>query len=154
MSLCVCMCIPPLLLGNSSIDTFPWQWIHATIENWRHHFLCGLCHIKGEPVGLSVYPLLLLGNSSVNTFPWQKRIVGGIIFHVVLVISKESRQLVLTRTYCLVILFNYWIQLNFIHFFSQTIDIVYVLYTMVIIHIRLILDTVTIVEVCAWSEEM
>jgi hypothetical protein len=49
-------------------------------------------------VGLSVYPLSLLGNGSVNTFPRQRRIVGGMVFYAVHVISKESRRLVIPRT--------------------------------------------------------
>jgi hypothetical protein len=42
----------------------------------------------------------VLGNVSINTFPRHRRIVGGVIFHTVLVVSKESRRLVLPRTSC------------------------------------------------------
>jgi hypothetical protein len=44
--------------------------------------------------------IMLLGNSLINIFPWQRRTVGGVIFHAVCVISKESRRLMLTRTSC------------------------------------------------------
>jgi hypothetical protein len=44
MSLCTCLLS---LLGHCSVNTFPRQWIHATIEQfWRRSFLCGPCHIK------------------------------------------------------------------------------------------------------------
>jgi hypothetical protein len=49
-------------------------------------------------VGLHVYPLSLLGNSLVKTFPRQRRIVGGVVFYAVHVVSKESRLLVLPET--------------------------------------------------------
>lgn len=52
-------------------------------------------------VGLSLYHPSLLGNNLVKAFPWQRRIVGGLIFHVVCVVSQESRQLVLPRISCL-----------------------------------------------------
>jgi hypothetical protein len=42
--------------------------------------------------------LSLLGNNSVKTFPRQRRIVGGIVFYAIRVVSKESRLLVLPRT--------------------------------------------------------
>jgi hypothetical protein len=44
-------------------------------------------------------PISLLGSGSVNTFPRQRRIVGGVVFYVVLVVSKESRWFVLHRTF-------------------------------------------------------
>jgi hypothetical protein len=43
-------------------------------------------------------PLSLVGNSSVKTFPRQRRVVGGVIFCAVCVVSKESRRLVLPKT--------------------------------------------------------
>jgi hypothetical protein len=39
--------------------------------------------------------LSLLGNGSVNTFQRQRRIVGGIVFYAVRVLSKEGGRLVL-----------------------------------------------------------
>jgi hypothetical protein len=49
-------------------------------------------------VGLYIL-LSLLGKGSVNTFPRQRIIDGGVIFCAV-VVSKESRRLVLPRTSC------------------------------------------------------
>jgi hypothetical protein len=46
-------------------------------------------------------PLLLPGNNSVKTFPRQRRILEGVVFYAVLVVSKESRCSVLPRTFCL-----------------------------------------------------
>jgi hypothetical protein len=46
-------------------------------------------------------PLSLLGNNSVRKYPRQRRIVGGVDFYAVLVISKEIRGLVLPSTSCL-----------------------------------------------------
>jgi hypothetical protein len=48
-------------------------------------------------------PLSLLGNNSVKTFPRQRRIVGGVVFYAVRVISKENGRLVLLRTACNII---------------------------------------------------
>jgi hypothetical protein len=42
--------------------------------------------------------LSLLRNSSVKTSPRQRRIVGGVVFYAIRVVSKESRRLVLPRT--------------------------------------------------------
>jgi hypothetical protein len=70
--------------------------IPAAKRNCWTCFLCGSCRIKGESVGLSMYPVSLLGNGSVNTFPRQKGIVGH-VFYAVRVASKESRWLVLPR---------------------------------------------------------
>jgi hypothetical protein len=55
-------------------------------------------------------PLSLLGNGSVkryrcNEYPRNKRIVGGVVFYAVRVVSKESNRLFLPRTFC-VIYFN------------------------------------------------
>jgi hypothetical protein len=46
-------------------------------------------------------PLSLLGNISVKKSPWQRRIVGGVDFYAVLVISMEIKGLVLPTTSCL-----------------------------------------------------
>jgi hypothetical protein len=51
-----------------------------------------------------VYPLSLLSNGLVSTNPQRRRIVGSVIFCAVCVVSKESRRLVLARTYCFGIL--------------------------------------------------
>jgi hypothetical protein len=52
-------------------------------------------------VGLSVFLLSLLGNGSVNTFLRPRRIVEGVVFYAVRVVSNESGRLVLPRTSCL-----------------------------------------------------
>jgi hypothetical protein len=39
----------------------------------------------------TVYPLSLLGNGSINTFPQQRRIVAGVVFYAIHVVSKGSR---------------------------------------------------------------
>jgi hypothetical protein len=44
-------------------------------------------------------PLSFLGNNSLKTFPRQ-RWIGGVVFYAVRVVSYESRQLVLPRSYC------------------------------------------------------
>jgi hypothetical protein len=49
-------------------------------------------------VGLCI-PFWLPGDGSVNTFPRQRIIVGGVVFYVVRVVSRESRRLVLPRTF-------------------------------------------------------
>jgi hypothetical protein len=45
-----------------------------------------------------LWVLLLLWKISVKTFPRQWRVGGGVVLSVVLVVSKESRRLVLLRT--------------------------------------------------------
>jgi hypothetical protein len=71
-SVCVSVCISLLSLqGNGSVkrillfgarqrpvSTFQFQRVEATIEGLRL-FLCSPCPIKGESVGLSVYPLVV-----------------------------------------------------------------------------------------------
>jgi hypothetical protein len=37
-----------------------------------------------------MYPLPLLGNGSENTFPLQRKIIGGVAFYAILIVSKES----------------------------------------------------------------
>jgi hypothetical protein len=45
------------VLGNGAVNTFPRQLIHATVEELLEaSFLRGPCPVKGESVGLSVYP--------------------------------------------------------------------------------------------------
>jgi hypothetical protein len=45
-------------------------------------------------------PLSLLGKKSVKTFPLQRRISGGVVLYKVLVVSREIRQLVPSRSSC------------------------------------------------------
>jgi hypothetical protein len=101
-SMCVLVCFTPLsLLGNSSVTHFCANEYTQQYKNcWSRRFLCCPCHIKGESVNLYI-SLSLLGNGSVNTFPRQWRIVVGVVFSVVHVISKKSRWLVLPKTSCL-----------------------------------------------------
>jgi hypothetical protein len=46
--------------------------------------------------------LSLLFNS-VKTFPWEGRIVGGVVFYAVRVVTKEGRRLIVPRTSCLML---------------------------------------------------
>jgi hypothetical protein len=79
--MCLYMYPPLSFLGNGSVNTFSLLRIQATIEElWTRRFLRGPYYIKGESVGLSVYPLLLPCNGSVNTFPRQRRNVAGVVF--------------------------------------------------------------------------
>jgi hypothetical protein len=74
---------------------------HTVTEEFLNtFFLYGLCCIKEEFVVVSVYPPSLLSNGLVNTFLRQRGIVGGTVFYVAHVMSKESMQLVLPRTSC------------------------------------------------------
>jgi hypothetical protein len=61
------------------------------------------CQATGR---LRVSFLSVLGNGSVNTFPRQLRILRGVVFYVVRVVSKGSRRLVLPRTFCLILISN------------------------------------------------
>jgi hypothetical protein len=69
--------------GNDSVNTFPRQRIHATIEESFDACAWG-----------SVYISFL-----VKSFPGQRRIIGGVIC-AVRVISKEIRRIVDPRTSC------------------------------------------------------
>jgi hypothetical protein len=80
---CVCMCIPHSVARHRLGEHVP----AATKNCWWCRFLCGPYLIKGESVGLCI-PLSLLGNNSVKAFPRQRRIVGGVIFYAVRVLSK------------------------------------------------------------------
>jgi ABC-type polysaccharide/polyol phosphate export permease len=80
---------PPSLRGNGSVNTFPWQQIHTTMEEMLDALFSQWSMPYKSRVRVSVYPLLFLGNGLVNTFLWQQKTVGGIIFYVVRVISKK-----------------------------------------------------------------
>jgi hypothetical protein len=102
VSLCVLLL---LLLGKGLVKCIPpfvaRQWLSKhvpTATNTRNNRRTVGCVCLW--VCLCI-PLSLLGNNSVKTFPRQWRIVGGIVFYVVGVISEESRRLVLPRTSCL-----------------------------------------------------
>jgi hypothetical protein len=78
------------LLGNGSV-MFRRKPIQATInellDSWFY-----MRSVSYERVCGSVCPLSLLGNISVKTFRRQRRIVGGVVFQGVRVISKQSRR--------------------------------------------------------------
>jgi hypothetical protein len=77
------------LSGNGSVNTFPRQQIHATIELLDARVCWSL-------------PVSFLGNNSVKTLPSQRRIVRSVVFSTVRVVSKEIRRLVLPRTSCII----------------------------------------------------
>jgi hypothetical protein len=90
------------LLGNGLVNTFPWQRIHATIELLNASFSMRSIYVLSK-VTLWVclfIPLLLLGNNYLKMFPRQRKIVGGVVFYTVHVISKESMRWILPRTSC------------------------------------------------------
>jgi hypothetical protein len=67
----------------------------------RRVIFCAVCTLSKESLWVCMcVPPSLLGNNSVNTFPRQRRIVGGVVFYAVRVVSKQSRRLVLPRTPC------------------------------------------------------
>jgi hypothetical protein len=45
-------------------------------------------------------PLSLLGNNSVKILPRERRIIGGIVFYAVRVVSKDSSRTVVPKTSC------------------------------------------------------
>jgi hypothetical protein len=85
------MCIPPVVASQQLCKHVP------AARNTRNNR-----RIVG-PVCLWVCLCipLSLGKSAVKTFLRQRRIFGGIVFYALRVVSKESRRLVLPRTYCL-----------------------------------------------------
>jgi hypothetical protein len=95
-SVCVSMCIPLSSLFNVSVK--PLLRNNTRIIG-RIVFLYDSCRIKGESVGLST-PLSLIGNGSVNIILWQWKIFRCVVFYAICVVSKESKRLVLPRTFC------------------------------------------------------
>jgi hypothetical protein len=102
-SVCVCMCMPPIVARqwlNIHIPVAMNTWnkeelLYASFSVWSVSYqrrVCGVC---------LCIPLPLQGNGSVHMLLQQWRILGGVIFYAVHVISKESRWLVLPRTSCL-----------------------------------------------------
>jgi hypothetical protein len=80
------------LLVKGSVNTFPWQRIRATTDDFLDACAYG---------SACIFPLSLLGNS---TFPRQRRIVQNVLFSKILVVSNECRQGVLPRISCIFIL--------------------------------------------------
>jgi hypothetical protein len=70
------------------VNTFSLQPVYATIEELLYVCLWAYLSI----------PLSLLGNDSVKIFQRKRRIFGGVTFYAALVVSKESRRSVLSRT--------------------------------------------------------
>jgi hypothetical protein len=81
------------VLGNGQVNKFPQQRIHATIEGLLDASFC-MRSVSYQRIvcgsGLCI-PRSLLGNDSVNMFPWKRRIVGGVVFCPIHVVSKENR---------------------------------------------------------------
>jgi hypothetical protein len=91
ISLCVCLCIP--IIPRHRLGK------HVPTATNTHNRIVGrvvFCAFRVIWKSLS-----LLGSGSVNTFPRQGKIVRGVVFYVVRVVSKESRRLVLPRISCL-----------------------------------------------------
>jgi hypothetical protein len=88
------------------VNTFPRQRKHATIElldacvcgSWIRGGLLQPLHLNQQwSIVLRLWVFLyihlsLLGSNSEQTFPRQWRIVGGVVFYAVRVVSKENRQ--------------------------------------------------------------
>jgi hypothetical protein len=92
--LCLCVCLyvfvcPPYQLLNAWISLYETWYVYHDI---RAH-LNGVLYKSLPSVCVSI-PLSFLGNGSVNTFPRQRRIIRGVVFSEVRVISEESRRLV------------------------------------------------------------
>jgi hypothetical protein len=75
----VSVCVPHIV-ARQRLGTFPWQRIHETVEELLEEVflcvcVCGLCRIKVESLGLSVY-------SSIVARQWLGK-------HVLAAISKS-----------------------------------------------------------------
>jgi hypothetical protein len=102
ISLCVCMCIPPIAARQRFGRHVPM----AINTRNKGRFVgdvvfCTVRVVSQESLWVCLcIPLSLLGNDSVNMFLRQRRIVEGVGFCAAHVVSNESRQLVLIRSYC------------------------------------------------------
>jgi hypothetical protein len=101
-SVCVCMCIPHIVATQRLSKHVP---AAMNTRNNRRTVGCIVFNAAFVIPKESLWVCLCIsslfpGNSSVNTFLWQQRIVGGVGFHAVCVISKESRQPALSRNSC------------------------------------------------------
>jgi hypothetical protein len=99
LSVCVSVCVSRLsLLRNGSVKTFPWQRVHARIEEFLETFYIRSVSYQRESLRVCLcIPPSLLGNGSVNTFSQKRRFVGGVVLYAVRVVWKESRRLVPPR---------------------------------------------------------
>jgi hypothetical protein len=97
----VCVFLVPLL-GKASVNCIPSSF--NSRQRFGKHVPVATNTSSSRRsvvrVGLCI-SLSLLGNNSVKTFPRQWRIVGGVFFYAIHVISKETRRLLLPRTSCL-----------------------------------------------------
>jgi hypothetical protein len=102
ISLCVCLCIPLLLLlTNGSVNTFLRQLIQKQQKNsLTVRFLCSPCLIKGESVSLSVYPPIVDRQRLDKHVPAATKNYYQRLFYAVCVISKENKLLVFPKTSC------------------------------------------------------
>jgi hypothetical protein len=95
---CVSVCASLLsLLGNGSL-----KYIQHSVA-WQRlgkHVPAATKTRNNSWTRVSVDPLSFLGNNSVKTFPWQQRVVGGVVFYAVRVVSKANMSLVHPRTPC------------------------------------------------------
>jgi hypothetical protein len=97
-SVCVSVCESLLsLLDNGSVNCNPpfivrqrsFKHLPAAINRRNNRRIVGSVCLW---VCLWI-PISLLGNNSIKTILWQRRIVEGVVFHAVSVVSKENRQL-------------------------------------------------------------
>jgi hypothetical protein len=58
--------------------------------------------------------LSLLANSSVNTFLRQRGFIGGLLFVYAILVSKESRRLILPRISCLCFKISFFLSCTFV----------------------------------------
>jgi hypothetical protein len=95
-SLWVCLCMPPSLLGNGTVNTLLRQRriVRGVVS-------CAVCVVSKVSLWafLRIF-LSLLGNGPVNTFLLQRTIFGGVVFYAVRVVSNENWRLVLARASC------------------------------------------------------
>jgi hypothetical protein len=88
--------VSPVLVHVLPKRSKTWSWVPWDGEPR----ITVLARSSSSLLDWTVYPPTLLDNSSINKFPRQRRIVGGVVFSAVRVVSNESRRLVLTRTFC------------------------------------------------------
>jgi hypothetical protein len=103
-SVCVPVCVSLLsLLGKGSVKCIPpfnarqrlGKQVPTAVNTHNNKRIA-------ERLCLCI-PLSLPGKNSVKTLPRQRKIVGGVVFYAVRVVSKESRRLVLRITSCFII---------------------------------------------------
>jgi hypothetical protein len=93
------------LLGKGLVKCIPLFVVGKRLVNMYVHAAQNTCNNRRTVRRVCLWvcvciPLSLLRNNSLKTFPRQRRIVGGVIFYAVRVVSKESRRSVLPRSSC------------------------------------------------------